>query len=137
MHQRVRSASQPSERTNLLCEHLTDKNVTYFIVIDGLDECAPNEVRQVVSNMTKLLTQSTKCVKVMYTGQSRLEEYLSLAEGSPVYKLPLTKTAVTPDINAYIAKELGQCLEENRLRLTDETLIVEIRKTLETEADGM
>jgi hypothetical protein len=112
-------------------------NKMYFVLIDGLDECTKAEIQIVAVNIAKLCGQSAKCLKVMYIGRPGLEEHLFRGCLSAKYRLPLTKAAVTQDIETYIAGRLNQCLEEERLKLTNPTLILDIVETLQKQADGM
>jgi len=109
----------------------------YFVVIDGLDECARAEIQTVAANVAELCGQRAKCFKVMYIGRPELEANLFGGRLTPRYRLPLTKAAVTQDIETYIAGKLDQCLETGYLKLNDPALILHIEKTLQKQADGM
>jgi len=126
-----------SDLTAILCKQLVGSNATYFVLVDGLDECSRDEIEVVASSMAELCAQSTACIKVMYIGRPELEERLFRGHSMAKYRLPITKAALSPDIKSYIAYRLDQCLEDGRLRLNDATLVIRVSETLENEADGM
>lgn len=113
------------------------KDKMYFVMIDGLDECLKVEVQIVAAKIAEICGQSARCFKVMFVGRPGLEENLFKGSLTAKYRLPLTKAAVTQDIETYIEGRLDQCLEKGQLKLNDPALILQIEKTLQKQADGM
>lgn len=114
-----------------------DDKKTYFILIDGLDECTKENIELVAANIAEISSKGTNRVKVVYAGRPGLEEQLFQRRPAAKYRLPLTKAAVAPDIRTYVELTLDQRLEDEQLEWSDPTLIITIRETLERKADGM
>ncbi|KAI2763075.1 hypothetical protein DTO006G1_2214 [Penicillium roqueforti] len=124
-----------AEVVDFVLSRLHDDN-TYYLAIDGLDECEPVEIRKVAQSMAKLCNMRVKNFKVLCTGRPELENQLFGAM-KPKYKIPVTETKVDLEMDRYIAAAIGNCLEDKQLILGDPTLIVKIFETLKKGSNGM
>ncbi|KAJ5801264.1 uncharacterized protein N7518_003332 [Penicillium psychrosexuale] len=124
-----------AEVVDFVLSRLHDDN-TYYLAIDGLDECEPVEIRKVAQSVAKLCNMRVKNFKVLYTGRPELENQLFGAM-KPKYKIPVTETKVDLEMDRYIAAAIGNCLEDKQLILGDPTLIVKIFETLKKGSNGM
>lgn len=124
-----------AEVVDFVLSRLHDDN-TYYLAIDGLDECELVEIRKVAQSVAKLCNMRVKNLKVLYTGRPELENQLFGAMKAK-YKIPVTETKVDLEMDRYIAAALGHCLEDKQLILGDPTLIVKIFETLKKGSNGM
>lgn len=113
-----------------------DDHKTYYVILDGLDECRDSEVRKVALSLTTLCHRRVKDLKILCAGRPELEETL-LRKSRPKYRLGLVKKKIEPDIERYVATTLERCLEDERLKLGDGTLILRIVNALREGSDGM
>lgn len=125
------------------CEDLIDfvlrwlkEGSTYFVIIDGLDECDAVEAICVKQEITKLCSEFGGRLKVLYSGRPELESLL-FAGGPNHYKMSLKHDKLQRDLDQYVEARLDECLRDERLRLEDPALIVKISKTLKDGASGM
>ena len=109
---------------------------TYYVIIDGLDECELGEIRMVAQGVSKLCTSSAKSLKILCTGRPELER--ELFKGfQPKYKITLTGEEVDMDITRYITTTLDQRLEDKQLKLGDPIVILKIVEALQKGSQGM
>ncbi|CAG8127828.1 unnamed protein product [Penicillium salamii] len=109
---------------------------TYYLAIDGLDECEIVEVRKVAQSVAQLCNMRVKNFKVLYTGRPELENELFRAM-KPKYKITMTETKVDLEMNRFIDTTLGLCLEDEQLKIGDPRLILKISEALQMGAKGM
>jgi hypothetical protein len=109
---------------------------TYFVILDGLDECESLELAKVSRALHSLCQRREICVKILCTGRPDLERKL-FRRLKPSFKITLRGEEVRKDIETYIRTNLEQRLADERLILGDPTLIIRIANVLETGARGM
>lgn len=119
----------------LLKRHL-HKDKTYFIIIDGLDECAPDQIVELVASLLEFHRAFDYGIKICYSARPELEQQL-FRGNKPKYRLPLSKAMLNADIEYYIDTELDECLQRQRIKLVNPETILKIRNTLSTEHDGL
>jgi hypothetical protein len=109
---------------------------TYYLVVDGLDECDDGEIRKVALSMAQLCHKRSKDLKILCASRPEFEKQLFTVI-RPTYKISVTEEKVQSDIDRYIATILDRCLEEEQLRLGDPKIIVKIVEALREGSDGM
>ncbi|KAJ5971338.1 uncharacterized protein N7479_001256 [Penicillium vulpinum] len=118
-----------------LLSHLKiDKNMKYYVILDGLDECDGSQIRAVTHAIAELCSNHTD-FKILCAGRPGLEKRLKST--TPQYRIMVNEKKVKPDMDRYITKTLDKCLEDEVLTLGDHTIIPEIYNTLRDKADGM
>lgn len=115
--------------------HLQDDRMDYLI-IDGLDECSSGEVEKFASAMSELCGKRVKDLKILCSGRPELEREL-FRTCKPKYRMALAGQNVESDIDRYITTTLDQCLEDEKLKLYDPTLVLKIAEALREGSDGM
>lgn len=123
------------ELTAFIAERL-EIGKTYYLIIDGLDQCEASEIRYVVQSVAKLCGTPNRHVKVLYTGRPDLETEIS-REMIPVYKVTLREGKVQSEMNHYIDTTLHLYLQDKRLKVGAPGLVIEIYDTLRRESHGM
>jgi Skp family chaperone for outer membrane proteins len=120
---------------DFLISHL-EADKTYYVIIDGLDECENSDVQAISRLLSRLCGSRPKDLKILCSGRPELEKELFRIH-KPGYKLNLTQRHTGPDIGRYITSTLDQCLETNQLKLSNPTLVLTIAKALQEGSDGM
>lgn len=109
---------------------------TDYLIVDGLDECNRAEVEKFASTMSKLCSKRAKGLKILCSGRPELEREL-FRKYKPKYKMPLVGQNIESDMDRYITTTLDQCLEEEKLKIYDPTLVLKIAEALRRGSDGM
>jgi Cdc6-like AAA superfamily ATPase len=109
---------------------------TYYILLDGFDECENREIEKIAQLLNTLYTNRDNHLKVLCSSRPELET--DLFKGfRPQYRIKLAGKSVDSDIERYIDIELDQRLERNELKLNDPSLILKIAKALREGSHGM
>jgi hypothetical protein len=113
---------------------MTPRAAKSFCVLDGLDDCPPGQVREVVSFLKFLNTSmnTSICVSARIDAQEFQDRLSPLSIN---FRLNLPDD--NPDIATYVESELEARLESGQLSLGDPALILEIRQALLDKANGM
>lgn len=109
---------------------------TYYMVLDGLDECESIEIDEIACGVNRFCTNGTIVFKLMIVGRPDLERQF-FRKKRATHKMSLSYTNVDADIQQYIELTLEECLEDHRLKLVDPQLILEISPALKDGAHGM
>jgi Cdc6-like AAA superfamily ATPase len=109
---------------------------TYYLVLDGLDECNRGEIQMVAQSLAQLCDKHVSDFKILCAGRPELEKELWRV-ATPKYKIQVTERKVESDMDHYITIILGRCLEEGQLKLGDPKLIMPISKALQEGSKGM
>jgi len=120
---------------DFLIPYLEDDK-TYYIILDGLDECGSGDIQDISRSLNRLCDSRTIDLKVLCSGRPELEKELFRIH-QPRYKLKLTGRQTGPDIEQYITSTLDRCLEVDQLKLSDPTLVLTIANALQEGSDGM
>jgi len=120
---------------DLVTSRLEDDK-TYYVILDGVDECESNDVRDVARGLASLCDKRVKDLKILCSGRPELEKELFRTH-KPKYKMALTEQKVESDMDRYIDTTLHQCLEDGHLKLSDPRLILNIEEALRKGSDGM
>ncbi|PKY07436.1 hypothetical protein P168DRAFT_302363 [Aspergillus campestris IBT 28561] len=124
-----------SEVVNFMLSRLK-ANRTYYLLLDGLDECDNSQIEKVAWNMTRLCDKRPTNFKIICAGRPELEKQLFRVI-KPKFKLSVTERKIKADMDNYIDTILGRCLEEELLKLQDPKLIIDISKALRDGSHGM
>jgi hypothetical protein len=124
-----------ADKINFLTSRFEDSK-TYYIILDGLDECESGELRETAHAMHKLSKSRLMGLKILFAGKPELERDL-FSPFKPDYKMALARKEVDSDIDRYITTKLEQCLEDDRLKLRDPALILKIAQALRKGSHGM
>ena len=112
-----------------------ENGVTYFIILDGLDECEDVELKLISQAMHNLYEASSSILKIFYTTRSDMRSQRFQVYQS-TYRISLATEAVNLDIGCFIQAMLTQKLEDDELKLGDPKLIVRIRTALQEGSQG-
>ena len=118
----------------LICN--LEKRRTYYLIIDGLDECEEEDIRRLSKSMERLLSQSPGHIKLLNIGRPESGSVFS-KHTTPQFKLSFTKASSRPDLRRYIDTRLEELIELGLLNLNKPKLIVDIAKNLEKRSEGM
>ena len=108
----------------------------YFMLLDGLDECEPEEARYLFETLESLFGCSTHVFKLFWTGRS---DFIAKVPHrlQPNYHVTITASKNEPEISNLIERALDEALENGRLQLQDPRIIVNIQDALEANACEM
>ena len=125
-----------------LLEIVLDHEREYFIVLDGLDECAEVQTKEAVDFLKNLLQSSHLHVKIFWS--SRPSVISSLIGAFPTQQhvdvdSEKNQQLVAQDIRLYVRLTLEEWLDGDspELQVNDPGLILEISECLEAKACGM
>ncbi|KIW32264.1 uncharacterized protein PV07_03824 [Cladophialophora immunda] len=109
---------------------------TYYIVLDGLDECEPFERESLVRAIAELIEEPRTTLKILCAARPDTENEIARFLPSN-FRLTLTSEKTDCDIVKYIDAALDEQLEAGRLKLGDPALIVTIAEALQKGSRGM
>ena len=108
---------------------------TYFVVLDGLDECE-DDALAIISHTLGILRRTTKGIlKLFYTARPDIRPQL-FPKFRSSYRISLATEVVDLDIGRFLQGALKQKIEEDELKLGDPGLIVKIRTALQAGSQG-
>lgn len=107
----------------------------YITVLDGLDECDPQEASRVLETL-QILLDSSHSFKLFWTGRSDFIARVSHQLKSD-FRITITQSNSGSDISDFIDRALDEALESGRLQLHDPLVIIKIQDALETKAHEM
>ena len=112
------------------------KAVSCYIVLDGLDECAESDAKAIIKAIQTLSTVPSNTIRTYFsTRTGLLQDVFTSVE--PTVTIAIVEADVKPDIDTFIEQALSETLAENRLRLGDPALILDIQNALSKGAQGM
>ena len=112
------------------------KAVNCYIVLDGLDECTEPDAKAVVNAIQALSTVPSNIIRTYFsTRTGLLQDAFTSVE--PIVTIAIVKADVKPDIDVFIEQALSEALAEDRLRLGDPALVLDIQSALSEGAQGM
>lgn len=112
------------------------RNKHYFVLVDGLDECAYREAELVTETFHSLLQSTSHTFKILCSGR---DDFVARASHvvQPNFRLRITPSNNGPEISKFIDLELAEVLQSGRLQLGDENIIISIQDALEVGAREM
>ncbi|KAK4938142.1 hypothetical protein LTR10_021382 [Elasticomyces elasticus] len=113
-----------------------DSEVTYYVLLDGLDECEPFERKRLARALAHMTENHQTGLKILCAARPDTENEMSKFVPAN-FRLTLTTEDTNNDITKYIEAALDACLEDGRLKLGDPTLIVAISQALQKGSLGM
>ncbi|KAK3217179.1 hypothetical protein GRF29_1g2190482 [Pseudopithomyces chartarum] len=122
------------ELLDMLWKRLPD-SAKIYLVVDGLDQCAETEQKEVMEWMQKL--QNLRCLYLCMSSRSHPDATaLPILQGyGSAQVTPIPEN--TSDIDSFIDSELHACIQESQLKIGDPSLIIEIREALIRGSQGM
>ena len=114
---------------------LLPANKQHVAVLDGLDECNPQEASRVLETL-QIFLGSSHSFKLFWTGRSDFIARVSHQMKSD-FHVTITQSNNGSDISDFIGRALDEALESGRLQLRDPFLIIKIHDALETKAHEM
>lgn len=118
-----------------LLQHIIRHSSIYFILIDGLDECATVE-RRACLDALESLTAAASNLRIFITSRDSLRLDLQ-GRSLSMQHVSMACDSLTRDIRAYIDNSIQERLQQKDLILGDPHLLIEIINTLTQHADGM
>lgn len=108
---------------------------SFFIFLDGLDECSPVE-RQALLGSLATLTASTSNLKIFIAGRESVSVDLR-RRFSAYERISMTCDALAPDIHTYVTATLEERMHNGEFLCSDPLLLAEVKDILTNHADGM
>src|SRR5271155_454159 len=109
---------------------------SYYVILDGIDDCKSTEIETIARGLDKLRRSHAQGLKIFCTGRPGFERSL-FQTVSVKYKITLVREEVNADIQNYINTTLDELLEGHRLKLNDPSLILKIADKLQKGSHGM
>lgn len=109
---------------------------TFYIIIDGLDECEKSDRLDFLKSLSSSLPSFTSSVKVCITSRGTAPPFISNAShrlDTISMSCPLAKA----DIQGYVEFSIQESMDDERLLVGDPTLVEDIKAALNTHSDGM
>ncbi|KAJ6032625.1 hypothetical protein N7540_003357 [Penicillium herquei] len=108
----------------------------YYIVLDGLDECEPVQIREIAQALHSIHQLEGIKLKVVCASRPDLEG--DLFKGfRPHYRILIDKQKGNFDMDRYITATLKDCLDKELLAPCDDTMMATIVDVLRNGAQGM
>ncbi|KAJ5540017.1 hypothetical protein N7513_008349 [Penicillium frequentans] len=135
---KARQDFDTTDVTDFLLSNL-DIDQKSFVMIDGINECNTETVREVVENIERLCQRRPGKFKILYSGRPGMEDELFRSTGAAIarFKISVTETKVASDMKIYIDTRLDNCLETKQLKLGDPKVILHIKRALQDGSSGM
>ena len=112
------------------------KTINCYVVLDGLDECTEPDAKAIVNAIQNLSIMSSYIIRTYFsTRLGTLQETFTSVE--PTITIAIVEADVKPDIDVFIEQALLEALAEDKLRLGDPALILDIQYALSQGAQGM
>lgn len=111
-------------------------NGSYFIVLDGLDDCEKDEASMLMKSMRDLISLPNHVIKLYCSSRPDIVQWSS-AGFQRVFRVSMSNTKVDTEIDRYIQMSLTKRLEDEDLVLGDPELIIIIQEALLQGAQGM
>lgn len=123
------------EQLSSLLSNALPPKFSAYLVLDGLDECDDIEREKVACQIRSLQKRFTLLLCVSLRLEPEFSRRMSLNEFTAVNSISIPEQ--NPDIEMFIATELENSVESQKLALGDPKLIVEIQDCLLREHQGM
>lgn len=108
---------------------------TFYIIIDGLDECDSAERRALLDTLISLTTTVSR-LRIFISGRESL--YVDLrSRFSRMEHLSMASDSLRSDIRLYVEAALQEGIRNKDLEVELPSLLEEIKETLTQHADGM
>ncbi|KAJ6021096.1 hypothetical protein N7540_006600 [Penicillium herquei] len=124
-----------SETVQFLLSRLSPEK-TYYIALDGLDECTSSQIRTMARAIASISEQMFVKLKIICAGRPDLEEDL-FRWCRPQHRIVIDEQKLHFDLDRYIIASLDDCLESQSLVLRDPTNITKIVDVLREGSQGM
>ncbi|RYP64493.1 hypothetical protein DL771_008737 [Monosporascus sp. 5C6A] len=134
-YKEYRETFDEDELIQILLSLAANSRETFFI-LDGLDECRPDERKTMLDFFVQLLQATVPSSTYRVFISSREDFYRSQRILSCV-GLPIHDTDLKSDITNYVVKTVDHRREKGQLNVRDENLVCEIKDKLINGAEGM
>jgi Cdc6-like AAA superfamily ATPase len=112
------------------------KERTYYIVLDGLDECASAQIREMARFLEAISQATVGTLKIICASRPDLEGDL-FKKAQPQHRIAIDKGKLAVDMDRYIAATLDDCVEEGLLVIRDQKIVTTIMDALRDGSQGM
>ena len=116
-----------------LVEKLLPSDQTYFVIVDGIDECDEDETILLIDSLQRLL--ALQPTFHLYFSSRPAVFHRLYVQFQSLYRLSMPE--INHEIVQYIDAELEQCLGSNKLCVGDSRVVLAIRDALTKGAQGM
>lgn len=134
------SASRSFERSSLLplLGHSISLLEKTFLVVDGLDQCSPQERRILLQAFSQLMQMGSGhgAVKILISARESMTKEVGQVL-SPMKHLQTGHTDTNDDLERYAEEILAEKRANEELVIGDESLLGQIMDTLRTGGEGM
>ena len=134
-HNEFRTILEENELIEILLGFAANSLETFFI-LDGLDECTPNEREKMLTFFGQLL-QTTVIGSTYRVLLSSREDINVLQELPSCIGLPIRDAVVEGDIRQYVLETVDDLISKGKLKVGDKTLADDIKIKLSHGAQGM
>ncbi|OAA55172.1 Ankyrin repeat-containing domain protein [Cordyceps fumosorosea ARSEF 2679] len=118
-----------------LLREIVQQPTTFYIIIDGLDECETVERREILHALSLFATAASN-LRVFLS--SRDSVHLDLGGGSlNMQRISMAGDCLTADIRSYVEQSIQERLQREELAFGDTELLAEVNDALTLHADGM
>jgi hypothetical protein len=134
-HDECRGSFDTDELAEILLAFATNSLETYFI-LDGLDECIPEEREKILSFFEQLLRKrvSGSTYKILISSRDDVNVTQEIPSCT---RLPIHDTDVKGDIGEYVSNTVDDLIQKRKLKVRDNCLIADIKDRLTIGAQGM
>ena len=114
----------------------------YFIILDGLDECPEEEIREVSEILYRLLSSPRLQIKIFWFSRPNIVDWLPpklKTEQQISLETTESQDRIGSDIRKFIQITFEEYLEGDtpKLRILDPTTVLKAEEYLKNEAHGM
>ncbi|RAL17612.1 uncharacterized protein BO97DRAFT_10837 [Aspergillus homomorphus CBS 101889] len=140
-HEDLLSIENESERldSNEIVEFLLSRLImgrTYYIIVDGLDDCETVQIRQMARALEMIFQGKVGTMKIICAGRPDLEGEL-FKWVRPQYRIVVDQEKLTLDLDRFIVATLRDCMDEELLVFRDQKIITTIADVLRDGSKGM
>ena len=125
-----------AEALKNILQEIADTSGTYFIVIDGLDECSLEERQNILKILKKIALSSSSVLKIFLSSRQDVGMELERIFGSYYHRTMDCKENCA-DIGMYVENAIEERTSTGQLAVGDPNLLVAIRNALVDGAHGM
>ncbi|KAJ5930832.1 hypothetical protein N7466_006325 [Penicillium verhagenii] len=111
-------------------------NHSYYIILDGLDECEQAQIRGIAKALEAIFQSKTLKLKIICAGRPDLDRDLFKAI-RPEFRIVIDEEKLSIDMDRFITATLDECLQEELLVIQDPNIVLTIADALRKGARGM
>lgn len=116
-----------------LLASVTQLGTTFYLLIDGLDECEDSARREVVTCLAGILHDSKGRIKVIIASR-----WMNISKPLKDFRqISLEASRNSTDIELYIRQMIDESIENETITIKDPSMAEEIQQALISKSDGM